>query len=95
MASSSVEIAQRRDVGMAIERAVVEADLGVEADQRAGLGDDERIDLQQAHVLGEKRLIELRQHALRLLGHLAAKAERVRDRVRMMRHEAGRRIDRE
>ena len=48
-------IAQRGDVGMAIERAVVKADLGVEADQRADLGDDERIDFQQAHVLGDER----------------------------------------
>ena len=30
-----VEIAQRDDVGMAVERVVVEADLGVEADQLA------------------------------------------------------------
>src|SRR5262249_39647142 len=33
------EVAQRHDIGMAVERVVVEADLRVEADQLARLGD--------------------------------------------------------
>ena len=55
------EIAQRQDVGMAVERVVVEADLGIEADELAVLGDDQRIDLEQAHVLVGERFIELRE----------------------------------
>ena len=62
---------------MTKERVVVKVDLGIEADQRARLGDDQRIDLEQAHVLGENRLIELRQHGLGLFGDVAAKAERM------------------
>ena len=50
------EIAQRGDVGMAEQRVVVEVDLGVEADQLVVLGDDQRIDLEQAHVLSVKAL---------------------------------------
>ena len=50
-----VEIAQRLDVLVAVERVVVEIDLGVEADDLAVLGHDQRIDLQQAHVLGDER----------------------------------------
>ena len=49
-------VAQRHDVGMAIKRVVVEADLGVEADQLARFGDDQRIDFEQAHVLGDEGL---------------------------------------
>ena len=52
-------VAQRRDVGMAEQRVVVEADLGVEADQLLVLGDDQRIDLQQRHVGLDEGLVEI------------------------------------
>ena len=45
---------------MAEQRVVVEADLGVEADQLPVLGDDQRIDLEQAHVLLDERLVQKR-----------------------------------
>ena len=78
----------------AIKRVVVECDLGVETDELASFGDDQRIDFKQAHVLGDERVVELRQHVLGLLGQVAVEAENLRNVARMMRHEAGRRIDR-
>ena len=74
-----VQIAQRGDVGVAIERVVVEADLGIEADQLAGFGDDQWIDLEQTHVLGEKRRIKLRQHASGLFGEIGVQTEGLRE----------------
>ena len=49
-------VAQRQDVGMAEQRVVVEADLGIEADQLLVLGDDQRIDLEQAMSVSTKAL---------------------------------------
>jgi hypothetical protein len=37
---------------VAVERVVVEVDLGVEADQVAVAGDDQRVDLEQARHVG-------------------------------------------
>ena len=93
--SSSVEIAQRDDVGVAVERVVVEVDLGVEADDLVVLGHHQRIDLQQAHVLGREGAIELGQDCFDLLGEIARQLERLRHAAAVMRHDAGRRIDRE
>ena len=89
------QVAQREDIRMSIERVVVEADLGVEADELAALGDDQRIDLEQAHVLGDERRVELAHHAFRLLGEIAGETEHLRHPPAVMRHDAGRRIDRE
>ncbi len=50
-----------------VERVVVEPHLGVEAEQLTGLGDHERVDLEQAHVLGGERRVELRDQAFGLL----------------------------
>ena len=52
-------VAQRDDVGVAVEGVGVEGDLGVEAAQLAVLGDDQRVDLQHAHVLGDEGRVEL------------------------------------
>ena len=89
------EIAQRNDVGMAVERVAIEADLGVETDDLVVLGHDQRIDLEQAHVLGRERGIELGQDLFDLLGEIARELERLRHAAAMMRHDAGGRIDRE
>ena len=56
--SSSLSVAERRDVRMAEERVVVEIDLGVEAEELAVFRDDQRIDLEQAHVLRDERCVE-------------------------------------
>jgi hypothetical protein len=53
------QVAQGDDLGMAVERVAVEGELGVEAAQLAVLGDDERVDLEHLHVLGEEGLVEL------------------------------------
>ena len=74
------EVAQRHDVGMTIERVGVKGDLGVEANKLPGLGDDQRIDLEQAHVLGDEGRIELAHQILRLLGEIVVQAERLRPR---------------
>ena len=64
-----VEIAQRLNVLVAVKRVVVEIDLGIEADDLARLGHDQRIDLEQAHILGDKGVVEAFDHlAVRDLG---------------------------
>src|ERR1041385_768379 len=52
------EVAQRGNIRVTIKRVVVEADLRIETNQLTSLGDDERIDLEEAHVLGKERLVE-------------------------------------
>src|SRR5207253_6053966 len=86
------QVAQRGNVGVAIKRVVVEANLGVETDQLPGLGDDERIDLEETHVLGEERLIELGEYRGRLFGEVAGEAEHLGGAPPVVRQEAGRRI---
>ena len=90
------EVAQRHDVGMAVERVVVEADLGVEADELVALGDDQRIDLQQAHVLGDEGGVELACSSVSAcLARSPRSPSACATRAAVMRHDAGRRIDRE
>ena len=43
-------VAQRGELRLAEERVGVDVDLGVQRHERAGLGDDQRIDLDQARV---------------------------------------------
>ena len=54
LASSSLTSRSASISGWRYERVVVEIDLGIEAEQLAVLGDDQRIDLEQAHVLGDE-----------------------------------------
>ena len=93
--SSSVRSRSADRFGMAEQRVVVEADLGVEADELAVLGDHQRIDLEQAHVLFDERPIERRQHRAELLLQVGVEIQRLRDPPCMMRLNAGRRIDRD
>ena len=55
-------VAQRRVVGMAEQRVVVERDLRVERAQLALGRDDQRVDLDEHRVLGHERLVELGEH---------------------------------
>src|SRR5919108_5807099 len=87
------EIAQRHDVRMTVKRVVVEPDLGIEADKLVASGDNQRIDLEQAHVLGNERGVELSNEPFRLLGEIAIERERLRDPASMVRHNSGRWID--
>jgi hypothetical protein len=70
----------------------VEADLGVEHEQLAVLGHGERIDLDLAGVGADERVVELGEHAGRLLGEIAGRPERRRRRGRDA--ASGRRPDR-
>ena len=66
-----VQVAQRLDVLVAVKRIVVEIDLGIQADDLAVLGDDQRIDFQQAHILGDEGVVEALDHLADLLGVIA------------------------
>ena len=79
--------------GMAIEGVVVEADLGVEHQQPALAGDDQGVDLEKAHVLGDEGLVERRQEGAQLLGRTAGERERLGQRRGVVRPRAGGRID--
>ena len=78
---------------MAVERVGVEIDLGIEADQLAVLGDDERIDLEQAHVLVDEGLVELAHHLHALLALVALELEGRGDAAADIRRITGGRID--
>ena len=78
---------------MTVERVVVEADLGIEADELVVLGHHQRIDFQQAHVLVGEGGVKLRQKIADLLGEIAGKLERLRHAARVMRHDAGGRVN--
>ena len=51
-------ITQRDQLGMAHQRVGIDADLGIERDQIAFLGDDQRIDLDQAGVVVDVQLVQ-------------------------------------
>ena len=55
-----VEVAQLDQLRVAEERVVVEVHLGVEREQLARLGDDQRVDLEQARVELDERAVERR-----------------------------------
>ena len=88
-------VAQGGDLRMPVKRVVVERDFGVEAFELALRRDDQRIDFEHRHILGDEGRIELRGQFFRLFGETAGKAEDVGDRPAVVRHDPGRRIDRE
>jgi len=53
------------------------------------LGDDQRVDLQHRHVLGDEGAVELGHELLGLLGEVAAQLQGFRDRAAVMAHDAG------
>ena len=67
-------VAELGELRVAEQGVVVEADLGVEGEQLAGLGDDERVDLDQAAIERDEQLAE-RLHEL--LGRADARAGEV------------------
>src|SRR5690606_2061176 len=88
-----VEVAQLDDLGLPVERVVVEIHLGVERDQIAPFGDHQRIDLDQAGVeLGERAADAA--HERYRLAHLAAlEPEGERDPAAVERLEADHRVE--
>jgi hypothetical protein len=63
-------------MSVAEQRVVVERHLGVEDAQVAVLHDDQRVDLEQRHVLLGERLVEDREQLLAVLGGLAGASAR-------------------
>ena len=57
------------------------------------LGDDQRIDLEHAHVLLGEGLVEPREQAAHLLLQIAGEMQRLRDAAHVVRTDAGHRID--
>ncbi|CAH1659504.1 hypothetical protein CHELA40_11740 [Chelatococcus asaccharovorans] len=80
---------------MPVERVGIEGDFRIEALQLAVLGDDQRVDLEHRHVLGDEGGVEIGDELAGLLGEVAGEAERLRHGAAVVRHHAGRRIDRE
>ena len=81
-----VEIAQLLEVGMAVERVVVEVHLRVEREQVAVFGDDERVDLESEASVADERVVERRSSASPALPTCAPfEAERERELARLER----------
>ena len=78
---------------MAVERVRVEVHLRVEADHVALARDDERIDLEHAHVFGDEGLVELVDQRHALLHLIALKTERIGDLAPVKAADARRRIN--
>ena len=78
---------------MTEQRIAVEAHLGVENEQIAVLGFDQRVDLEHLAIEIHEGGVELLGQLLRLLVEIARQLERKGDRAAVMRHEALRGID--
>ena len=68
------DVAEAGRAGVAEERVAVERHLGVERDDLAGLGDQERVDLDEHRVLGDVGLVELREHRADRADHVGRDA---------------------
>ncbi len=78
---------------VAIQRVVVEVHLRVEREQVAGLGDDERVDLENRRVGRDEGVVERQHHLDALLERIAAQAEREAELLRLERLQADAWID--
>ncbi len=87
------EVAELFDVGVLVERVVVEVHLRVEREQVARRRDDERVDLDHRRVGGEKRVVQ-RRRELDELGDLrAVEANRKANLPCLERHDADAGLD--
>ena len=77
--------------GWRIQRVVVEVHLGVERQQIAALGDDERVDLEQRRVGRDERLVERQHHLGRLADLRVGEADGKRQLARLVRLQPNRR----
>ena len=66
-------VAQRFEIGVAELGVGIEADLGVEHEQLAVVGDRERVDLDLRGVGAEEGVVEQLRDLLRLLGEIAGR----------------------
>ena len=90
-----VDVAQLGDVLVPEERVVVEVDLGVEAEELAGLGHDQRVDLEQRSCPSRRRRVELADQLDALVDLVACQLQRRGDFAAVERRIAGGRIDRQ
>jgi hypothetical protein len=88
-------VAQCCDIGMAVDRVAVEAELGVQNLERAGVGHDQRVDLQHLHVLLDEGFVEDAHECHAFLDLLAFEAQRERDAAAVEGLVAGRGINAE
>src|SRR6185312_8184212 len=70
-----IQVAQFDNVRVPEQGVVVKVQLGIQADDVAVLRDNQRIDLQQAHVLGQKGVVEPPDNLADLLGLSALQAQ--------------------
>ncbi len=89
-----VEIAQRLELLVPLERVVVEIHLGIERDHLARAGHDQRVDLDQRAVELGEGLVEITEQRHELADLLAAQAQREGDLAALEGLEARRGIDR-
>src|SRR6185436_12457443 len=87
------EVAQLLDVGMPIQRVVVEVHLRVERQQIPGRGDDQRVDLEQRRVGGEIRVVERGDDLDELVDLRAVEADAEPELPRLEWHDADARLD--
>src|SRR5262249_51133060 len=86
-------VAQLGELGMAEQRVVVDVDLGIECHQGLLARHDERIDLDQAQVLLEIQPVERGGERLELPDLRAGESEPEGELTRLMRAEAGSRMN--
>jgi hypothetical protein len=86
-------IAHRLQVGVPVQRVVVEVDLPVERHQVAVAGHDQRVDLDQAGVLLMEQPGQAEQQPLERLDLVRRETEREADPTGLVRLDAGRRVD--
>ena len=87
MSRSSLEIR------VAVERVVVEGDLGVERQQVAALGQDQRVDLDHRGVGLDERLVDGVEQLHQLVRRSGAQPHAERQLARLERHDAGAGVD--
>ena len=87
------QVAQVAQIGMPIERVVVEDDLRVERQQIAALGQDQRVDLDHRRVGLDERLVDRVEQLHQLVGRARAEAHAERQLARLKRDDARARID--
>src|SRR5688572_26244698 len=88
-----VRVAQRGDVGVPVERVVVEVQLAVEREQLPLLRDDERVDLDQRGVPFDEQPVEPAQERVEALALRGVEREGTRDLADLIRLEPDERVD--
>jgi hypothetical protein len=88
------EVAQLFQIRMAEERVVIERDLGVEGEEIARLGEDERIDLDHRGIGVDEGLVERSEHLRQLPGGRAVQPHAEGELARLERRHADAGVER-